>query len=1309
MADETSVGGISANVTANIGDFISKFDQVNEKTNVVSQNVIKNLEQMSAAMGNAGGQGIEFKAPSVEGFNRVSDAVRNTTKELGLMDEGFSKIKSHISWLATAAIIATPIAAVKSIADIEQQMAGMIQTLPQLHNNQEAVNEVSRQFIGIAEQYGMEVDKIIEAGKLWSRGYKNVSDVMALTGLSAKLAIADMMDVGLANRAVESVINSYGRQADAVSFATHVVDSWTNVAHNSQTSATDLAEALMRSAAAAHVVGVDFDTTTALAATMIKTTGQQGGMIGNALKSIFSSIHSDKAIADLKSLGIEVYKFDADGTAHFRNVASVMTDLMLKTHETSQDMQKDLEHIAGGKFQWGRAAAMFGDYADFIKTYNLSINSSGFSEGQVAAQMDTINRKIQQVKASMDGLLVNAGNSGLTQGIKSMLDSINNFLKGLQQIPAWVYKAIGVTAEMGAGLFLVSKTLTFLNTGLIGLRTALASTVPAKVADAAASTAETAALEADTVATNANTIAKGRLAVVTTAATGGMNLIVGALTAAAIGGSIYAASLGSASAETQNTLQKNEDLIAVKKQELEMNKQQTEFIGTLGDAYIQLQQDLADTGDDATKYAQINKDLGATEDELAKIVGQDGLDRIKTSDDVNEAIANEQRIHAEKAVNIQTSLDNIVSTQKELRDNTVKYCNDRIDAINNEAVDFDKAADAIGKALGRIQKIMFEYYRGKAAYYTDMANGVDKEGNAIPGENYIGNLEPVGEGTDNQYREIANQANADADAIKAAAIAVAVNQSKEALNLGGHWYPSGDGSRVGGDETTPVEPKAGRGTNGGGGSSNTKTPADREQEFYRKMVGQEVTKMFDDAKIATDKYSTALDLLNAKETVFGASTDTAAQRQELMKNRITELFATVIEYSDAAGEYEQKAQDIIDKNADLKAALDKQKLSWQDMTKEEKKAFIESYMDYKEDQQTMLKLIDLAEKLRTKASEVAKEGNKLGASTVTTTLSDQKKIYDEAVKNNNLDQEDSIAKLGNNYTKDTEDLIKLATAYKNLAEAKKYQQWVEKNNPKGKNSTEYKEVTTTIDKLNNQITKLNDKTLVIRQSMADLFKGMASGTTSFRQWWNNQWIALADEAIEQIWRVNTAGRSSSLFGSIFGGLFGGGSGSGNKASFGGNTAAISNALLPTGFKFAGGGHVEGEGTGTSDSIWARVSNGEYVNKAETVKKYGVGFFDALNNNKIPKFADGGVVSATPFTPTNYPIVPDASVMQSNNTNTQTIHIGGFNPTIQAAPGTDVKTILVATRKQFNDEFIPKLIDAARNNTAARTAIKGVTR
>lgn len=66
------------------------------------------------------------------------------------------------------------------------------------------------------------------------------------------------------------------------------------------------------------------------------------------------------------------------------------------------------------------------------------------------------------------------------------------------------------------------------------------------------------------------------------------------------------------------------------------------------------------------------------------------------------------------------------------------------------------------------------------------------------------------------------------------------------------------------------------------------------------------------------------------------------------------------------------------------------------------------------------------------------------------------------------------------------------------------------------------------------------------------------------------------------------------------------------------------------FNFAQGGKVSGPGTGTSDSIMARLSNGEFVMRAAAVRKFGADFFNLLNRGVLPSmrgFADGGLVEA----------------------------------------------------------------------------------
>ena len=139
---------------------------------------IQKISDMSGQLGNVNkqvesvGNAAKGAASEVEGlntsFNKMGGAsavVGGIRSQFGLLDGVVSKLYSHLQWVAAAAVLVMPAMAVKNIASVEQQMAGMIQTLPQLHNNQALVNQTAKEFITIAEQYGMSVDKIIEAGR----------------------------------------------------------------------------------------------------------------------------------------------------------------------------------------------------------------------------------------------------------------------------------------------------------------------------------------------------------------------------------------------------------------------------------------------------------------------------------------------------------------------------------------------------------------------------------------------------------------------------------------------------------------------------------------------------------------------------------------------------------------------------------------------------------------------------------------------------------------------------------------------------------------------------------------------------------------------------------------------------------------------------------------------------------------------------------------------------------------------------------------------------------------------------------------
>jgi len=97
-------------------------------------------------------------------------------------------------------------------------------------------------------------------------------------------------------------------------------------------------------------------------------------------------------------------------------------------------------------------------------------------------------------------------------------------------------------------------------------------------------------------------------------------------------------------------------------------------------------------------------------------------------------------------------------------------------------------------------------------------------------------------------------------------------------------------------------------------------------------------------------------------------------------------------------------------------------------------------------------------------------------------------------------------------------------------------------------------------------------------------------------------------------KVAMKGNFSSLFGAI--------GAVGNTGLMGplGKLIGVAGNFVP---KKANGGYISGPGSGTSDSIPARLSNGEYVIRAKAVNALGTDVLDKMNHAE--KFAKGGMV------------------------------------------------------------------------------------
>lgn len=115
--------------------------------------------------------------------------------------------------------------------------------------------------------------------------------------------------------------------------------------------------------------------------------------------------------------------------------------------------------------------------------------------------------------------------------------------------------------------------------------------------------------------------------------------------------------------------------------------------------------------------------------------------------------------------------------------------------------------------------------------------------------------------------------------------------------------------------------------------------------------------------------------------------------------------------------------------------------------------------------------------------------------------------------------------------------------------------------------------------------------------------------------------------------------------------------------------------MPASPQYASGGYVSGPGTGTSDSIMARLSNGEFVMRAAAVNRWGAGFMAQLNAMRDPfggfaagglvgrGFADGGLVAAGGGAPVH-------------------LHLGGHSFALSGAENVVSALVVEANRQQL---------------------------
>ena len=159
--------------------------------------------------------------------------------------------------------------------------------------------------------------------------------------------------------------------------------------------------------------------------------------------------------------------------------------------------------------------------------------------------------------------------------------------------------------------------------------------------------------------------------------------------------------------------------------------------------------------------------------------------------------------------------------------------------------------------------------------------------------------------------------------------------------------------------------------------------------------------------------------------------------------------------------------------------------------------------------------------------------------------------------------------------------------------------------------------------------------------------------------------------------------------SLFSGIFGGGGLFGGL--FGSTGGKVAGNLL-----VAGGGRIAGPGSSTSDSIPARLSNGEFVVQAKEAKKV-YPLLEAINSGKFKGYREGGMVGDAAGKMIKVPAA---------NTRSSSVQSGGVNVTFSPmvdARGADVAAVarLERSMAKMQNEFHYRVVRSVKSARSAR--------
>lgn len=323
----------------------------------------------------------------------VTTAFYGVTRGLREMSEVIVKVDSQMTQL-------------KRVMDSKTDFTGML--------------EASK---NMAVELGQTITAVNEAMIGFAKQGFNDTEILDLTKSAIVAANVSDLTVEQSMDAMTSSIVQFKLEAkDAMS----VVDKWNEVDNNFAISSKDIAQGISKAGSTAKTFGVTVDELIGNITAIGEATRESGERIGNGLKTIYSRLTSDDSLGALEKMGVAVQDQNGD----VLNATQLLENLSAKWNSLSAAQQQNTGVTVAGRYQLSRFLALMNNWQTSVDATTTALQSSGSAMRENDKFQQSLQARINRLKATWQDFSLEVGDAVLTDGMISSMKILMSILSG---------------------------------------------------------------------------------------------------------------------------------------------------------------------------------------------------------------------------------------------------------------------------------------------------------------------------------------------------------------------------------------------------------------------------------------------------------------------------------------------------------------------------------------------------------------------------------------------------------------------------------------------------------------------------------------------------------------------------------------------------------------------------------------------------------------------------------------------------------------------------------------------------------------